>query len=555
MEEHGMRYLGIIFNTVKENPADEGENGECGTWQEGPCEGDLPEFWNMTSGPSRKHQEGDTECGVYTIWFLSSRLHGCSLAELHETRFPDEAAHALRKTYFGNPGGLCLRGPSGVPPEKHIVDAVKRRALDESDNPDNPDKPDKPDKPDRPDKPGKPDKPDKPDNPDKTGKPEKPDIPDKADKPGKPYKPDKPDNPDKADKPGKPYKPYKPDKPDKPDKPGKPYKPDNPDKADKNSQSEDNLLKLELMAYADGMQAQQQDHLDSSMLKAVQATNVHVRRTIEHGGVVPLRDSLAFYLAMCEVGVATYGPMADLVTFFRRLWSYVLELPDNGGLAGPFVELVRSTVGLARRNTRVCRACKTVSTSQEDSPGAFTVSTPEGQSNAQLVDLMDAEMNSDTLISKWCRNCSPHTNVPHDEYTSVVGNEPRVLVVHLKRHLQSRCTVSYSTEGLELSRLNRDFTSSYQLASIVFFDPTRRHYTAAGRMGLGWIYHDNDHVDVYVDKLPKLDQAILLFYVSRPSPDQCRIARPLQWHANNCYQNALITAAGYACLALSSQRQ
>ena len=79
-------------------------------------------IWKCAVGAQCVHQTGGVECGLFGIWFFSSRLHGTSLIDLHKTRFPDEGAHVLRDVFFTDPLGLKLQGPDGVPPEKQIFD-------------------------------------------------------------------------------------------------------------------------------------------------------------------------------------------------------------------------------------------------------------------------------------------------------------------------------------------------------------------------------------------------------------------------------------------------
>ena len=83
-----------------------------------------------------QHQRGSTECGLYVIWYLSSRLHGTCRVVLNKTRFPDEAAHVLREVYFSDRNGPLLQGPTGTPPEKQLFDAETLRAIFEPSSPD-----------------------------------------------------------------------------------------------------------------------------------------------------------------------------------------------------------------------------------------------------------------------------------------------------------------------------------------------------------------------------------------------------------------------------------
>jgi hypothetical protein len=84
--------------------------------------GPNEQVWTLDTGAKRRHQEGVVECGMFNLWFFSSRLHGTSLPDLHATRFPDEVACVLRDVYFSDRKGLRLQGPGGVPPEKQLLD-------------------------------------------------------------------------------------------------------------------------------------------------------------------------------------------------------------------------------------------------------------------------------------------------------------------------------------------------------------------------------------------------------------------------------------------------
>lgn len=49
---------------------------------------------------SRAHQSGNTECGVYCLFYLWSRLNGVGYESFRESRVPDEKMKAFRKNLF-----------------------------------------------------------------------------------------------------------------------------------------------------------------------------------------------------------------------------------------------------------------------------------------------------------------------------------------------------------------------------------------------------------------------------------------------------------------------
>jgi hypothetical protein len=49
---------------------------------------------------TKTHQKEGDQCGVYCIWYITSRVHGRSLSDIHKRRMSDEKMVKLRRRYF-----------------------------------------------------------------------------------------------------------------------------------------------------------------------------------------------------------------------------------------------------------------------------------------------------------------------------------------------------------------------------------------------------------------------------------------------------------------------
>jgi hypothetical protein len=48
----------------------------------------------------KKHQRGNSECGVYSLYFILERINGSSMKEINEKRIPDGEMSTFRKVLF-----------------------------------------------------------------------------------------------------------------------------------------------------------------------------------------------------------------------------------------------------------------------------------------------------------------------------------------------------------------------------------------------------------------------------------------------------------------------
>jgi hypothetical protein len=238
---------------------------------------------------------------------------------------------------------------------------------------------------------------------------------------------------------------------------------------------------------------------------------------------------------------------------------------------------------------RQCNNCKLYNTEQHVPMHNLFVGVPD--QTASLDEFVSAQYREPVAtVCAWrCPSCSQSigsqvtTRVMCSSemyhYAASVMNvpsAPEVLEVHTTRYLRAR-TTNNPNELLLPNERNLRFREegwepvvfpgcTYDLYSAVLHHPGAvGHFTAVGRAAVldddgtlswQWLEHDSARtgsVDIHGDRVET--RVSVLFYRLRPRsmttlPSPCIIANRrrlgLEWHHNNCYVNAVVTALAYA---------